>query len=113
MNTATLIAILIAVVAIAIALWAFIRMKKTERLRTRFGPEYDRLVERAGDRNRAENELAQREKRVKKFRIRELSPQERDRFADAWLKDQAKFVDDPHSAVMNADTLVIELMTAR
>ena len=113
MSTATLIAIVIAVVAIVIALWAFARMKRTERLRSKFGPEYDRLAQREGNRGKVENELAQREKRVKKFNIRELTPQERDRFANAWLKDQARFVDDPHNAVLNADSLVIEVMTAR
>lgn len=113
MSTATLIVILIAVIAIAVALWAFLRMKKTDRLHSKFGPEYDRLMQLEGNRSRAESELAEREKRVKKFCIRELTSQERDRFADAWLKDQTKFVDDPGAAVMSADKLVIEVMSAR
>ncbi len=113
MSTATFIAILIAIVAIAIAIWAILRMRNTTRLRSKFGPEYDHVVERAGGRTRAEAELTKREKRVNKFNIRELSPQERRHFADAWTKEQSRFVDDPRTAVLNADALVIELMTAR
>src|ERR1700693_2435667 len=113
MSTATFIAILIAIVAIAIAIWAILRMRNTTRLRSKFGPEYDHVVERAGGRTRAEAELTKREKRVNKFNIREFSPQERRHFADAWTKEQSRFVDDPRTAVLNADALVIELMTAR
>jgi len=113
MSTATAIAMIIAIVAIAIAIWAFLRMRNTTRLRSKFGPEYDHEVQRAGDRTRAEAELTKREKRVNKFNIRELSQQERRRFADAWTKEQSRFVDDPKTAVLNADALVIELMTTR
>jgi len=113
MSTATGIAIIVAIVAIAIAIWATLRMRNTARLKSKFGPEYDHAVQQAGDRTRAEAELTKREKRVNKFRIRELNPQERRRFADAWTKEQSRFVDDPKTAVLNADALVGELMTAR
>jgi hypothetical protein len=42
-----------------------------------------------------------------------LSPEDRDRFAGAWQKEQAGFVDDPRAAVANADRLVTEVMKAR
>lgn len=113
MSTATFIAIVVALVAIAFAVWAILRMRNTARLRSKFGPEYDNAVQREGGRTQAEAELTKREKRVNKFNIRELSPQERRRFADAWTKEQSRFVDDPKTAVLNADALVIELMTAR
>ena len=113
MSTATFIVLIIAIVAVAIAIWAVLRMRNTQRLRTKFGPEYDRLIQSEGDRTRAEQELARREKRVNKFNIRELSPQERSRFAAAWTNEQSNFVDDPRNAVIQADTLVTELMTAR
>ncbi len=113
MTTAAFIAVMIAIVALAVAIWAVRRTERTKRLRSKFGPEYDHLVQREGDRPRAENELIHREERVKKFNIRQLSAQERTRFADAWRRDQTLFVDDPKTAVINADSLVIELMTAR
>jgi hypothetical protein len=113
MNTATLIVILIAMVVIAVALWAILRKQRTTRLRSKFGPEYDRVVQLEGNRKRAEAELAHREKRVQKFNIRELTPQERSRFAEAWSREQSLFVDHPKTAVINADALVTELMTVR
>jgi hypothetical protein len=113
MNTAAVIVIVIAILVIAAVIWAIVRKQRTERLRSKFGPEYDRALQREGNRNRGEAELVQREKRVEKFNIRELSPRERSRFADAWTREQSLFVDDPKAAVINADDLVIELMTAR
>jgi hypothetical protein len=113
MSTATVIAILIAIVAIAIGAWAVLRTRNTTRLRSKFGPEYVHEIQREGGRARAEAELSRREKRVSKFNIRDLSPEERRRFADAWTREQSRFVDDPKSAVLNADALVVELMVAR
>lgn len=113
MNTATLIAVLIALAAVAVAAWAILRKRNTSRLRSKFGSEYDRTVQHEGDRNRAEAELVQREKRVKKFNIRELTSEERGRFVDAWRREQSLFVDDPKTAVINADALVTDVMTAR
>jgi len=52
MNTPTLV-ILVGVILIgiaAIALTFFLRKRKTERLRTRFGPEYARAIEESGGR---------------------------------------------------------------
>jgi FtsZ-interacting cell division protein ZipA len=113
MSTATLIAIAIAIVALAVALWALFRMRNTSRLRSKFGPEYDRAIQSEGGRSRAEAELLKREKRVEKFNIRELTAQERQRFADAWMREQSLFVDDPRTATVNADHLVTEVMAAR
>lgn len=114
MNT-TIVVIIIAaaVLAIGAAVWMFLQRRRTERLRTRFGPEYDRLSESEGDRRQAEKVLAEREKRVSKLDIVPLSPNDRERFARAWQTEQARFVDDPRAAVANADRLVTEVMTAR
>lgn len=113
MSTTAFVAIIIAIVALAVALWAILQTRKTARLRSKFGPEYDSVVQHEGSRARAEAELASREKRVRKFHIRELSSQERKDFADAWTREQSFFVDDPQKAVLGADALVIEVMTAR
>jgi hypothetical protein len=104
---------LVAVAAIAAASWIFLQKKQTGRLRTRFGPEYDRLAEVEGGWGRAEKTLQEREKRVERFNLVPLSPEDRDRFAGAWQQEQAGFVDDPRSAVANADRLVTEVMKAR
>jgi hypothetical protein len=113
MSTVTIAAITIAVIAIAVAMWAILRMRNTKRLRSKFGPEYDHLVEREGGRGRAETELTHREKRVDKLNIRSLTAPESDRFAAAWRQQQSRFVDDPRGAVSEADALITEVMTAR
>ena len=111
MDTMTIVAVVIAVVALAVAAWALMQVRNTRHLRSRFGPEYDYTVERAGDRRSAEAELANREARVKKLHIRRLTQQERDRFSQSWRDQQARFVDDPRGAVTAADGLVTEALS--
>jgi hypothetical protein len=106
-------AALVAVAAIVAAAWMYLQKKQTQRLQSRFGPEYDRLAAVEGDRGRAEKTLHEREKRVEKLNLVPLSPEDRDRFAGAWQLEQAGFVDDPQAAVANADSLVTEVMKAR
>jgi hypothetical protein len=106
-------AALVAVAAIAAAVWMYVQKRQTERLHSRFGPEYDRLTAAVGDRGRAEKALHEREKRVEKLHLVPLYSEDRDRFTGAWQLEQAGFVDDPRSAVANADRLVTEVMNAR
>lgn len=113
MNTTAIVAIIVAVIALAVALWAVFQTQRSKRLRTRFGPEYDYTVNREGDRRKAEAELAHREESVKRLHIRELTRAERDQFANAWRDEQARFVDDPAQAVASADALISRVMTAR
>ena len=113
MDTRVLIAVVVGVLVLAIAVWMFMQKRRTDELRRRYGPEYDRLVQERGDRRRAEAILEQREKRVEQLAIRSLTADERARFAEAWRSDQARFVDDPSRAVAEADRLVADLMMAR
>jgi hypothetical protein len=62
---------------------------------------------------RGESILAQREKRVEKFSIRELAADEHERFSKEWRELQSRFVDDPRGAVAEADRLVVQLMQTR
>jgi hypothetical protein len=115
MQPAIIIVIALVVIAAiaAIAIWFWTQRNRSEHLRERFGPEYERVVDRVGDRKQAENVLASHEKRVEKLQIRELGEAERDRYSTAWSSAQAQFVDDPGGAIRQADTLVIEVMQAR
>ena len=71
----TTLLIVIAIVAVvAIAAWLLMGKRRSEHLREHFGPEYDHAVEEKGSRSKAEAELAEREKRVKKLDIRPLEP---------------------------------------
>jgi len=102
-------------VALAVVVIAFVltRKRRSEALRGKFGPEYERLVHQHGDARHAESELSHRVERVKQLQIRPISHEQRGRFAEAWRSDQARFVDDPNSAVIGADRLVAELMQVR
>jgi hypothetical protein len=114
MPTSTLIIVAVVVVIAALALaWVYAAQRRRRHLRDRFGPEYQRTVEDVGSTKRAEAVLAEREKRVSSYHMRELSAEERGRFSDAWRRVQAKFVDDPAGAVSEADLLVTDVMTAR
>ena len=106
-------AAVIVILAIGATIWMYLQKKRTDQLRSRFGPEYQRLVETGGDRRRAELELAQRQKRVDKLDIQPLSIEDRRRFQQAWTREQARFVDDPKGAVAEADRLIGEAMKAR
>jgi hypothetical protein len=105
----------IVIVAAAIASIAFLlaRRRRTERLRRRFGPEYDRTVHEIGTIAKAEARLRARETRVERLHIRPLSPDDAARFSAAWREVQTRFVDDPKRAIADADRLVGEVMQAR
>jgi hypothetical protein len=111
-NTLIIVAVVV-VVAIAALAWVYNLRQRRERLRARFGPEYDRIVRDAGSEQKAEALLDERARRVSKYHIRELKHDERVRFSEAWRRVQAKFVDDPAAAVTEADMLVTEVMTVR
>jgi hypothetical protein len=113
MSTLTIVLIVIAVAAIFVAAAMYIQNKRAARLRKRFGPEYDRLVQGRGTRRRAEDELLRREKRIETLHIRELNQAETDRFTESWRAVQTQFVDAPREAVAQADHLVRDVMVAR
>jgi hypothetical protein len=112
-QTTILIGVAVAAAAIAVIGWMLWRKKRTADLRDQFGPEYDRAVAAAGDSRRAEAGLADRAKRVEKLQLREISAADRDRFAQAWTRVQARFVDDPPGAVSEGDALIQEVMKSR
>jgi hypothetical protein len=87
--------------------------QRTEQLRQRFGPEYDRTVSDKGDIRVAEAELTARQKRVSDFNIRPLAADEGKAFNDEWQVMQATFVDNPSTAVQDADALIGRVMAAR
>lgn len=113
MNGITVVTIVIAVLAVAFGAYMYVQKERTKHLRSRFGPEYERLVDRYGNQSKAEEDLLHRERRVEKLHIRDIDAGEATRFGNAWRDEQARFVDSPHEAVANADRLVGELMKAR
>jgi len=110
-STAIILAIVVIVVIVGIA-WMMMQ-RRTEALRQRFGPEYDRAITEHGDARQAESELAARQKRVERLDIHPLDPAQREGFTDAWQAAQSHFVDAPAEAIKDADRLVSEVMRAR
>jgi hypothetical protein len=113
MSTALLIILIAVVVIAAIAMWGFTQKRRTDALRHRFGPEYDRAVREYGRRSRAERELVHRAERTEKYSIRPLTMEEQHRFSEEWRTTQARFVDDPALAIREGDHLVCEVMRTR
>src|SRR5579884_4340262 len=94
------------VIAVALVVWRGLQARRTRTLQDRFGPEYDRTVERTDDRREAEADLAARAKRRDELDIRPLPAAARERYLDEWQHVQARFVDDPRGAVEEADALI-------
>jgi Tfp pilus assembly protein PilX len=115
MDTRILIpALVIVAILIVIAAVFVMRRRRSNQLKSRFGPEYDRAVrQQDGDARRAEAALADRERRVEAFPLRPLSPVDREAYAMEWAAVQRRFVDDPSAAVGTADRLVNRVMTDR
>jgi len=113
MTTTTLIVLILAIVAVAVAAWFILRQERSKKLRARFGPEYEHVVNQVGNQSRAEDALLARQKRLEKVQIRPLSIEERNRFGAQWHEVQARFVDDPPASIRDADRLVNEVMNAR
>ena len=108
-----IIGIVVIIALLGVIVFLLIRKRRTEQLRTQFGPEYERTVKETGDRARAEASLEERQKRVERLNIRPLSSQDAARFGDSWQKIQTRFVDDPQGAVTDADQLLGSVMAAR
>lgn len=115
MDTRILIPVLVIVaILVVVGLALAMRRRRSEQLKRRFGPEYDRAVlQQNGDSRRAEASLADREKRVEGFSLRPLSAVDREAYAMEWAAVQRRFVDDPTAAVGTADRLVGRVMIDR
>jgi len=113
-DTTTLILVVIAFLVIGgLLAMAAVRFQRSRRLRERFGPEYERLVDEAGDKRKAESELQARLAHVEALDIHPLMADEIDRFSLEWQSTQAEFVDEPLASLQKADRLIREVMKTR
>jgi hypothetical protein len=114
LNNIILILIIVAVlIVITLGILFANRVRRSHRLREKFGPEYEYTMEKVGDRHMAEATLKEREKRIKELDIRALDEQARARYHEEWIEIQANFVDDPSKSVEQANRLITEVMIAR
>ena len=113
-DTTTWVLIGLGVVIVAALIGYFaLRNRRTAALRDQFGDEYDRTLDAAGGRAKAEAALKEREERVSNLDIRPLTPEERDGFSGEWRDVKALFVNSPVEAVHHADRLLTNVMKAR
>jgi hypothetical protein len=113
MDTGLLVAILVVIVLLALLAFFAGRQRRSRQLQDKFGPEYDRTVEQAGDRRAAEAELLDRTERREQLDIVSLDPEARTRYLEAWRNTQAQFVDEPAEATREADRLITSVMRDR
>ncbi len=112
-HTSLLVVAVICLLAVIVVAFMVARKRRSDRLRARFGPEYDRVVKQEGGVRQAEGVLTFREKRREKLAIRELSASDRTRYEANWEEVQGRFVDDPAGAVTVADRMVADVMRTR
>lgn len=87
--------------------------RRRRRLQERFGPEYDRVVGERQSRRSAEAELAARERRIRRLRLRDVGRGARDKYGAQWTEIQERFVEDPAGAITDAQALVETVMRER
>ena len=74
MTTTTILVIIAVVIIVAAALaWYFLRQRRSQTLRSRFGPEYEHAVRQYGGPAQAEEALRAREKRMERIHVHPLS----------------------------------------
>jgi hypothetical protein len=105
--------VIVVVVLLCAVGYLALRQRRTAQLRQGFGPEYDRVLDERGDQRAAEAELRERRERRRSYDIRELEPAARERYAERWRSTQSRFVDQPASALDEADALLREVMQDR
>lgn len=109
----TVAVVVLVLIGIIVAVTRQRSRKRTAELRSRFGPEYDLALREYGSRGKAENALLARVHRVDGMTIRPLTEEQRNHFFDDWETVQARFVDHPRGAVIEADEMINSLLQAR
>ena len=107
------IVIVIVLVLIAVVAAMAARRRRTEVLRERFGPEYDRAVGARENQRAAEAELRDQKRERARLDIRPLSEASRVRYTEEWRVIQQSFVDQPAEATVAGYDLVNRVMAER
>jgi hypothetical protein len=113
MSSGTIVVVIVLVILVIAAAATLAMTARRRRLQRQFGPEYDRVVSEQDSQLRAEAELTQRQRRVRKLNIRPLPEAARRQHLAEWQTIQEEFVDSPQSAVTEAYTLVTTVMQER
>lgn len=113
-STYIIIAVVVVLVVLGIILGPiFSRRQRSKKFSNQYGTEYDRTVKSMGNEKKAQTEMDDRKKHIETLNIRSLSENERQRYLAEWTVVQAKFVDQPGQATIEADHLIMEVMQMR
>lgn len=107
------IGVIVAVALIVAIVVAGVLEYDRRRKRASFGAEYEALVEQEGGRRAADREINRRRRAYSKLELRPLAGEERARHAADWRRVRESFVDDPFTALNDAEGLVIRLARSR
>src|SRR6266850_1697609 len=77
---------ILVIICAAVGAWVYMKSIRSRRLKAKFGPEYDQTVERLRNRELADTELQDRERRVKRFDIVPLSMQDASQYRERWRR---------------------------
>ncbi len=117
MSTTLLITIVVIAVILVAGAAVFFTLRgrqrsRQEEARREYGPEYDRAAEELGSEREAERGLRERRERVE-GEVRPLSEESRKRYDERWQRVERTFVDDPGTALEDADRMVAEVLEER
>ena len=101
------------VLVLVVVVTAMSGKRRRAHLRGRFGSEYGRTVDDAGNRRAAERDLREREAKHDELELHPLSEASRQRYTQQWTEMQSAFVDRPQVAVAEADRLITDLIRER
>src|SRR5262245_63673535 len=96
--------VVLVLILAGVAVWVYARTTRSRWLKAKFGPEYDQTVERLHNRELAETELQERERRVARLHIMPLSTHDSSRYRESWIAVQGHFVDDHRSEEQTSES---------
>ncbi len=114
METKYIIIVVVVVIILGLILAAiFSRRQRSKRYTEKYGSDYGHAVKSMGSQTKAQKEMDDRKERVDSLDIRSLSLPEREKYLSEWKAVQAKFIDQPGPATVEADHLIMEVMQLR
>lgn len=112
-ETVWILAAIAPVLLIAAIAWKRRARRAASGIPEHYGPEYERVLQRLDALRLSEPEAEDHEEFVGKVLIRPLTQDETHCYLELWRLQQARFVEDPRAAVVDAEHLIEEVMRAR
>jgi len=115
MSPETLMFVVAGIVVVLVLAFVLFRMLGRNRGKRDFakhyGEEYQRLVTETGSKEKAEERLIARERRVADYHLHALDKTAQERYVAQWKDTQASFVDDPKASLAQAGDVLDKLLT--